>query len=71
MLEPEDEEPADPEPMAAVVTVGSDRCYVVANVADHPIQDGSAAVITPGMAEIIHPARSRRSGLRVGLRAGD
>ncbi|MFJ3926147.1 hypothetical protein [Streptomyces sp. NPDC090022] len=42
LLEPEDEELADPEPMAAVVTVGSDRCYVVANIADHPIREGAA-----------------------------
>ncbi|MFF1352336.1 hypothetical protein ACFVZJ_41430 [Streptomyces sp. NPDC058322] len=42
LLEPEDEELVDPEPMAAVVTVGSERCYVVANVADHPIREGAA-----------------------------
>ncbi|MDX2565250.1 hypothetical protein PV371_37230 [Streptomyces sp. TX20-6-3] len=42
LLEPGDEDLADPEPMAAVVTVGSDRCYVVANVSGHPIREGSA-----------------------------
>ncbi|MFJ6620735.1 hypothetical protein ACIQOW_24560 [Kitasatospora sp. NPDC091335] len=42
LLEPEDEELADPEPMAAVVTVGSDHCHVVANVADHPVREGAA-----------------------------
>ncbi|MFD0404403.1 hypothetical protein [Kitasatospora sp. NPDC127116] len=40
LLEPDPEDLADPEPMVAVVTVGSDRCYVVANVADHPIREG-------------------------------
>ncbi|MER7756675.1 hypothetical protein [Kitasatospora sp. NPDC097643] len=40
LLEPDAEDLADPEPMIAVVTVGSDRCHVVANVADHPIREG-------------------------------
>ncbi|MFE7463222.1 hypothetical protein ACFU6R_03840 [Streptomyces sp. NPDC057499] len=42
LLEPDDEELAEPEPMVAVVTVGPDRCYAVANVADHPVREGAA-----------------------------
>ncbi|MFE6053995.1 hypothetical protein ACFQ6N_24855 [Kitasatospora sp. NPDC056446] len=42
LIDPGDEELTDPEPMAVVVTVGSDRCYVVANVSDHPIREGTA-----------------------------
>ncbi|MEU3573918.1 hypothetical protein AB0E96_36710 [Kitasatospora sp. NPDC036755] len=39
---PGDEELTDPEPMAAVVTVGPDRCHVVATGADHPVREGPA-----------------------------
>ncbi|MFE9429310.1 hypothetical protein ACFYNO_40930 [Kitasatospora sp. NPDC006697] len=42
LVEPDDEELADPEPMVAVVTAGTDRCYVVANHSDHPIREGVA-----------------------------
>lgn len=40
LLEPGDEELADPEPMVAVVTVGTEHCYVLANVNDHPVREG-------------------------------
>ncbi|MFF7459234.1 hypothetical protein [Kitasatospora sp. NPDC008115] len=42
LLEPDDEGLAEPDPMAAVVTVGSDRCFVVATAGDHPVREGSA-----------------------------
>ncbi|MFG2698505.1 hypothetical protein [Kitasatospora sp. NPDC048407] len=42
MLEPDDEDLAHPAPLAAVVTVGSDQCFVVAHVDDHPIGEGAA-----------------------------
>ncbi|MDH6137831.1 hypothetical protein P3T37_007266 [Kitasatospora sp. MAA4] len=42
LLEPGDEELADPEPMVAVVTVGADRCYLLANINDHPVREGAA-----------------------------
>ncbi|WP_380282662.1 hypothetical protein [Kitasatospora purpeofusca] len=40
VLGPDDEELALPEPLAAVVTVGSEGCFVVANDADPPIREG-------------------------------
>ncbi|MCX5205415.1 hypothetical protein OG897_28640 [Streptomyces sp. NBC_00237] len=42
VIEPGDEELAEPEPMVAVVTVGTDRCYLVANAGDHPVCEGPA-----------------------------
>ncbi|MQY10351.1 hypothetical protein SRB5_04580 [Streptomyces sp. RB5] len=42
LLETDDEGLREPAPMAAVVTVGANRCYVVANVADHPVRKGPA-----------------------------
>ncbi|MFJ9953383.1 hypothetical protein [Kitasatospora sp. NPDC091207] len=42
LFEPDDEDPADPESMLAVVTVGTDRCHVLANISDHPIREGVA-----------------------------
>ncbi|MFH8381849.1 hypothetical protein ACH4E7_13010 [Kitasatospora sp. NPDC018058] len=42
LLEPDEEDLADPEPMVAVVTVGSDRCHVVAHASDHPVREGTA-----------------------------
>ncbi|MFF0295084.1 hypothetical protein ACFYST_16845 [Kitasatospora sp. NPDC004614] len=42
LLEPDDEDLAHPAPLAAVVTVGSDQCFMVAHVDDHPIGEGAA-----------------------------
>ncbi|MEU4506600.1 hypothetical protein [Streptomyces sp. NPDC024089] len=42
LLEPDDEELAHPEPMVAVVTVGTEHCYVLANINDHPVREGAA-----------------------------
>ncbi|MFD5565287.1 hypothetical protein [Kitasatospora griseola] len=42
LLEPDDEELAEPEPMIAVLTVGSDQCFVASNANDHPVQEGPA-----------------------------
>ncbi|GAA1251351.1 hypothetical protein GCM10009665_47540 [Kitasatospora nipponensis] len=42
LLEPGDEELADPEPMVAVVTAGAAGCYLVAHTGDHPIREGAA-----------------------------
>ncbi|MFB6878858.1 hypothetical protein [Streptomyces sp. NPDC056323] len=42
LLEPDDEELTDPEPMVAVVTVGTEHCYVLANINDHPVREGAA-----------------------------
>ncbi|MFD5922482.1 hypothetical protein ACFVYP_38035 [Kitasatospora sp. NPDC058201] len=42
MLEPDDEDLADPESPLAVVTVGTDRCHVLANINDHPVREGTA-----------------------------
>ncbi|MFF2660290.1 hypothetical protein ACFVUH_23410 [Kitasatospora sp. NPDC058032] len=42
VLEPGHEELLDPEPTVIVVTVGSEHCYVVANVSDHPVREGAA-----------------------------
>ncbi|MFE1870077.1 hypothetical protein ACFW9N_04120 [Streptomyces sp. NPDC059496] len=39
-LEADDEELADPDPMVAVVTVGSGRCHVLAHIDDHPVVEG-------------------------------
>ncbi|MFE7184373.1 hypothetical protein [Streptomyces erythrochromogenes] len=39
-LEPDDEELADPDQLVAVVTVGTDRCHVLADVNDHPVEEG-------------------------------
>ncbi|MFF0213580.1 hypothetical protein [Streptomyces vinaceus] len=39
-LEPDDEELADPDPLVAVVTIGGDRCHVLALVHDHPAEEG-------------------------------
>ncbi|MFD9354892.1 hypothetical protein [Streptomyces sp. NPDC060031] len=41
-LEPGDEEFDGPDPMVAVVTVGPDRCLVLADIADHPVEEGPA-----------------------------
>ncbi|WP_030769187.1 hypothetical protein [Streptomyces sp. NRRL F-2664] len=41
-LEADDEELADPDPLAAVITVGSGRCHVLAHIADHPVAEGPA-----------------------------
>ncbi|MFJ3632169.1 hypothetical protein [Streptomyces sp. NPDC090112] len=41
-LEPDDEELADPDPLVAVVTVGADRCHVLADINDHPVEEGPA-----------------------------
>ncbi|MFE7099241.1 hypothetical protein [Streptomyces erythrochromogenes] len=41
-LEPDDEELADPDPLVAVVTVGTDRCHVLADINDHPVEEGPA-----------------------------
>ncbi|MEU9301034.1 hypothetical protein [Streptomyces sp. NPDC048269] len=41
-LEPGDEELDDPDPMVAVVTVGPDRCHVLADIEDHPVEEGPA-----------------------------
>lgn len=41
-LEPGDEELAGPEPLAAVVTIGVERCHVVVNLEDHPVREGPA-----------------------------
>ncbi|KOV44395.1 hypothetical protein [Streptomyces sp. H021] len=43
-LEADEEELADPDPLAAVVTVGSGRCHVLAHIADHPVAEGPALV---------------------------
>ncbi|MER7825398.1 hypothetical protein ABTX85_22895 [Streptomyces sp. NPDC096097] len=42
VLEADDAELADPDPMAAVVTVGSGRCHVLAHIEDHPVAEGPA-----------------------------
>ncbi|WP_329376747.1 hypothetical protein OG625_04470 [Streptomyces sp. NBC_01351] len=42
VIEPDDEELADPEPTVAVVTVGTDRCYMLVNIYDHPVREGTA-----------------------------
>ncbi|MFD7643813.1 hypothetical protein ACFV4P_24510 [Kitasatospora sp. NPDC059795] len=42
LLAPDDEDLTDPEPMAAVVTLGPEQAFVVANIADHPIREGAA-----------------------------
>ncbi|MET9568432.1 hypothetical protein ABZY34_04680 [Streptomyces virginiae] len=41
-LEPDDEELADPDPLVAVVTVGTDRCHALADINDHPVEEGPA-----------------------------
>ncbi|MEU5149623.1 MULTISPECIES: hypothetical protein [Streptomyces] len=41
-LEPDDEELADPDPLVAVVTVGTGRCHVLADIGDHPVEEGPA-----------------------------
>ncbi|WP_326587883.1 hypothetical protein [Streptomyces sp. NBC_01294] len=42
VLEPDDEEFDDPDPMVAVVTVGRERCHVLAGIGDHPVEEGPA-----------------------------
>lgn len=42
VMEPDDEELAAPEPMVAVVTVGTDRCHMLANIDAHPVREGSS-----------------------------
>ncbi|MGW6979809.1 hypothetical protein ACWGE1_10210 [Streptomyces sp. NPDC054932] len=41
-LEPGDEELDDPDPAVAVVTTGSGRCHVLADIGDHPVEEGPA-----------------------------
>ncbi|MEU2453162.1 hypothetical protein ABZ605_24155 [Streptomyces sp. NPDC012765] len=41
-LEQDDEELDDPDPLVAVVTVGADRCHVLADINDHPVEEGPA-----------------------------
>ncbi|MFJ7589980.1 hypothetical protein ACIQZO_21865 [Streptomyces sp. NPDC097617] len=41
-LEPDDEELDDPDPLVAVVTIGAERCHVLADIADHPVEEGPA-----------------------------
>ncbi|MFE9635407.1 hypothetical protein [Streptomyces sp. NPDC006463] len=41
-LEPGDEEFDDPDPMVAVVTIGRERCHVLADIEDHPVEEGPA-----------------------------
>ncbi|MET9597584.1 hypothetical protein [Streptomyces sp. NPDC006459] len=41
-LERDDEELDDPDPLVAVVTVGADRCHVLADINDHPVEEGPA-----------------------------
>ncbi|MFE6664986.1 hypothetical protein ACFVFH_15695 [Streptomyces sp. NPDC057697] len=42
LLGPDDEELAEPEPMVVVVTIGTEHCYVLANIGDHPVREGPA-----------------------------
>ncbi|MFD9727728.1 hypothetical protein [Streptomyces sp. NPDC059072] len=39
-LEPGHEEILDPDPMVAVVTTGDGRCHVLADIEDHPVEEG-------------------------------
>ncbi|MGY4389391.1 hypothetical protein [Streptomyces sp. TE12347] len=39
-LDRDDEEPADPDPPVAVVTIGADRCHLLADIDDHPAEEG-------------------------------
>ncbi|MFE9927560.1 hypothetical protein [Streptomyces sp. NPDC005533] len=41
-LEADDEELADPDPLVAVVTIGPDRCHVLADIDAHPVEEGPA-----------------------------
>ncbi|MCX5303583.1 hypothetical protein OG304_09005 [Streptomyces sp. NBC_00160] len=41
-LDRDDEELADPDPLVAVVTIGQDRCHVLADIDDHPAEEGPA-----------------------------
>ncbi|MFB7181740.1 hypothetical protein ACFCYI_29045 [Streptomyces sp. NPDC056257] len=41
-LEADDEELEDPDPLVAVVTIGPDRCHVLADINDHPVEEGPA-----------------------------
>ncbi|MEW2416852.1 hypothetical protein AB0953_24410 [Streptomyces sp. NPDC046866] len=43
-LGPDDEETAEPDPLAQVVTIGADRCHVLAATADHPLAEGPSVV---------------------------
>ncbi|MFJ3907947.1 hypothetical protein [Streptomyces vinaceus] len=42
VLDVDDEELDEPDPLVAVVTVGGDRCHVLAAVEDHPVEEGPA-----------------------------
>ncbi|MGW0393107.1 hypothetical protein ACWDYJ_19865 [Streptomyces sp. NPDC003042] len=41
-LDADDEELADPDPLVAVVTIGPDRCHALADIGDHPAEEGPA-----------------------------
>lgn len=43
-LESGDEELADPDPGVCVVTIGADRCHVLAHIGDHPVAEGPAVL---------------------------
>ncbi|MFE6846186.1 hypothetical protein [Streptomyces sp. NPDC057686] len=42
VLDVDDEELDEPDPLVAVVTVGGDRCHVLGAVNDHPVEEGPA-----------------------------